>query len=471
VAEFSQTKWRPSPGFGVPWLVDDAFAVAECLVTNEVVVADHTIVFAEVVGVQQTDATPLVYGMRRFSAWLSDVFTDAPFWADSEETMTTTAAGHMPMSVADLHGAVADPVLSSMNFLNEVMDRYPDAISMAPGAPHETFFADMDIGRYIDTFTRHLADRWLGTAAIRRVLYQYGPSRGQINDIITEALHRDEGIDVPPESLVVTVGAQEAIFLTLRVLHRDQGDAVAVVDPSYPGVLGAARLLDLPVVPVAGSADGLDLDQLRHVCETYREQGRRVRTLYVAPDFANPGGARIPLPARRRLLDEADRLDLMIIEDNAYGFTAAADARLPSLKSLDEHGRVVHVGTFAKICLPGARVGYVVADQPVHGSTTHLLADDIASAKSMITVNTSPVSRRSSRACCWTTVGRSRQWCRRKPCCTDGISQYCWTTWTDTSAGRTGSPGTNRTAVSSSGSGCQCRSTTRCWNAVPMVTA
>ncbi|CAM3365873.1 flavin reductase family protein [Kibdelosporangium persicum] len=75
---FSQTMWRPSPGFGAPWLVDDAFAVAECLVTREIVVADHTIVLAEVVGVRQTEATPLVYGMRRFSAWLSDVFTDAP---------------------------------------------------------------------------------------------------------------------------------------------------------------------------------------------------------------------------------------------------------------------------------------------------------------------------------------------------------------------------------------------------------
>ncbi|CAM3365852.1 PLP-dependent aminotransferase family protein [Kibdelosporangium persicum] len=308
--------------------------------------------------------------------------------------MTTTTAGRVPMSTADLHAAVADPVLSSMNFLNEVMDRYPDAISMAPGAPHESFFADMDIGRYVGAFSRHLESRGLGEAAIRRVLYQYGPSRGQINDIIAEALRRDEGLDVRPESLVITVGAQEAIFLTLRVLHREPGDAIAVVDPCYPGVLGAARLLDIPVVPVAGTADGFDLDQLRQVGVAYRQRGRRVRTLYVAPDFANPGGARIPLPARRMLLDEADRLDLTIIEDNTYGFTAAADDRLPSLKSLDERGRVVHVGTFAKICLPGARVGYLIADQQVHGTTTaHLLADDITSAKSMITVNTSPISQ------------------------------------------------------------------------------
>jgi (S)-3,5-dihydroxyphenylglycine transaminase len=62
------------------------------------------------------------------------------------------------------------------------------------------------------------------------------------------------------------------------------------------------------------------------------------------------------------------------------------------LKALDTEGRVIHIGTFAKICFPGARVGYVVADQRV-GAGERLLADELARLKSMVTVNTSPLSQ------------------------------------------------------------------------------
>ncbi|WP_413470776.1 hypothetical protein [Streptomyces sp. C8S0] len=36
--------------------------------------------------------------------------------------------------MTELHSSVSEPVLDTMNFLNEVTHRYPDAISFAPGA-------------------------------------------------------------------------------------------------------------------------------------------------------------------------------------------------------------------------------------------------------------------------------------------------------------------------------------------------
>ncbi|MDX3228666.1 PLP-dependent aminotransferase family protein [Streptomyces sp. ME19-01-6] len=299
---------------------------------------------------------------------------------------------------SSLHGSVGEPSLEAVRFLNEVMSRHPEAISFAPGAPHPKAVGDIDTERYVRGYLEHIAggDRPALERA-RRSLYEYGPSIGLINDLIADALRRDCGIDVPGTALVVTVGAQEGMLLALRVLFRSPGgparDLLAVPNPSYVGITGAARLLDIDMVPIPEADGGIDVDLLAAACAEARRAGRRIRACYVAPDFSNPGGTRMTPAARHRLLDLAERADLLLLEDSAYGFTAGPDDGLPTLKSLDRTGRVVHIGTFAKICFPGARVGYLVADQPVRAQdgTVRPLADEIAVVKGMVTVNTSPL--------------------------------------------------------------------------------
>jgi (S)-3,5-dihydroxyphenylglycine transaminase len=95
------------------------------------------------------------------------------------------------------------------------------------------------------------------------------------------------------------------------------------------------------------------------------------------------------LPARHRLLEVAEAGGILLLEDNAYGLFGAD--RLPTLKALDRSGTVVYLGSFAKTGMPGARVGYVVADQRVAGGG--LLADQLSKLKGMLTVNTSPIAQ------------------------------------------------------------------------------
>ncbi|HEY0640038.1 MAG TPA: PLP-dependent aminotransferase family protein, partial [Pseudonocardiaceae bacterium] len=112
-------------------------------------------------------------------------------------------------------------------------------------------------------------------------------------------------------------------------------------------------------------------------------------------DFANPSGASMAVPDRERLLAVARDEDLLVVEDNPYGFFSRDDEQRPTLKSLDRERRVVYLGSFAKTAFPGARVGYVLADQEVvdaDGRRT-LLADQLAKLKSMLTVNTSSISQ------------------------------------------------------------------------------
>ncbi|WP_020544600.1 PLP-dependent aminotransferase family protein [Nonomuraea coxensis] len=283
-----------------------------------------------------------------------------------------------------------DPAIESMNLLNEIAGRYPDAISMAAGRPYEEFFDVSLIHDYLAAYRDHLRDdRRMDDAGISRMLFQYGTTKGIISDLVARHLAEDENIEADPESVVVTVGFQEAMFLVLRALRASERDVLLAPTPTYVGLTGAALLTDTPVRPVRSTGNGIDLDDLAHQVKRAREQGARVRACYVTPNFANPTGTSMDLPARHRLLEIAAAHGILLLEDNAYGLLG--QDRLPTLKALDRSATVVYLGSFAKTGLPGARVGYVVADQHVAGGG--LLADELSKLKGMLTVNTPPIAQ------------------------------------------------------------------------------
>lgn len=301
-----------------------------------------------------------------------------------------------PLSLAELHTSLSDPVLDAMNFLNEVVARFPDAISFAPGRPTEGTFEPEDLARHLRSYTAYL-EQELGWSRdqVRTQLFQYGRTNGVIHELIARTVANDEGIEVPPEAVVVTTGCQEAMLLTLRALFARPEDTLLVSSPCYVGITGVARLLGIQVRPVPEGPDGPDPLAVRAAVRAAKQAGQRPRAFYVVPDFANPSGASMSRAAREHLLAVAEEEELLVLEDDPYGFFVRTGEARPTLKALDRGRRVVHLGSFAKTALPGARVGYVLADQEVVGPEggRTLLADELSKIKSMTTVNTSAVSQ------------------------------------------------------------------------------
>jgi (S)-3,5-dihydroxyphenylglycine transaminase len=299
------------------------------------------------------------------------------------------------LSRDELHVSVSDPVATSMNFLNEIAGRYPDAISLAAGRPYDGFYSTEDVQRYFASYVDHLRAGGLSEEQVRRLLLQYGRTNGQLGSLIATMLEKDEGIVVAPESVMVTAGCQEAMIIALRALCPGPGDVVLAAEPCYVGLTGAARILGVDVVPVPESPAGLSPETVAEVARAVRAAGKRPRALYLVPNFSNPSGVSLPVATRRRLLDVAAEQDLLLLEDDPYGLFGLDDEPRPTLKSLDTEGRVLYLGSFAKSCFPGARVGFLVADQTVvdaEGRRT-LLAEEMSAVKSMLTVNTSPISQ------------------------------------------------------------------------------
>ncbi|WP_234542812.1 aminotransferase class I/II-fold pyridoxal phosphate-dependent enzyme [Streptomyces shenzhenensis] len=321
---------------------------------------------------------------------LSQAFGQAARTAPSRRTTDRTIRPDTGLHKEDLHSSVSDPALDTMNFLNEVTHRYPDAISFAPGRPYDGFFETEDIFRHIRRYLDHLEASGASADEVRSALFQYGPTSGQIRELIADWIRRRENIDVPPESIVVTVGCQEAMLLAVRALIAQPEDVLLVSSPCYVGITGVARLLGVELVEV----EGLSCADLEAVILAERARGRRPRAFYVVPDHSNPSGSTMPLEARHELLETASRHGLLILEDSPYRLVSPGE-QLPTLKSLDHASCVVHLSSLSKTLFPGARVGFVIADQPVVDAAGHtsLLADELTKIKSMVTVNTSPVSQ------------------------------------------------------------------------------
>lgn len=294
----------------------------------------------------------------------------------------------------ELKSCFGEPLLEVMNFLNEVVLRYPEAISFAPGRPAERHF---DVEHSLARTSAFVAWRAEATGwpslAVWNDLGQYNKTNGIINELIARQLELDEGIHARPDSIVVTHGCQEGMVILLLGLF-EPGDVLLASDPTYIGITGLAAIVGVPVVPVPTGEEGLDPQAVAAAIDEVRRSGRRPRALYDIPDFNNPLGTQMPVANRRALLDVLHERGVLLFEDNPYGmFSYDVDPPLPTLKSLDEHGVVLYMGSFSKTLYPGLRAGYLVAGQEVvsaSGARTTLAAE-LSKVKSLTTVTTSPL--------------------------------------------------------------------------------
>ncbi|HEX6075573.1 MAG TPA: PLP-dependent aminotransferase family protein [Micromonosporaceae bacterium] len=313
----------------------------------------------------------------------------------AENQPTGVQGSQFSLRREDLHAAILDPQMDSMRLLSETAMRFPDAVSFSSGAPYDGNHDLTKIPHYIDRYLRYLREQGMSEKDITRRIFQYGPVNGFIQAEVARMLLKDENIQVAPEAIMLTHGCQEAMLVALRGLFSSPEDVLLTVSPAYVGILGAARMLDVTLRGVFEGPDGLDPDKVAAVARQVRAEGMRPVALYVNPDFSNPSGTVLPLDARRRLLEMAVKESLLILEDNPYGLFARDGEEMPTLKSLDTTRNVIYLGTFAKSAFPGARTGYLVADQPVAGAdgAPRMLAQELAKAKSMFTVGTSSLSQ------------------------------------------------------------------------------
>ncbi|WP_461022086.1 aminotransferase-like domain-containing protein [Thalassiella azotivora] len=230
----------------------------------------------------------------------------------------------------------------------------PEVVSLAGGMPN---LAALPMDAVGDLAASLLRDH--GTTSL-----QYGSGQGDpvLRERILDVMAL-EGIDAHADDVVVTTGSQQALDLVTRVFV-DPGDVVVAEAPSYVGALGVFRAYQADVVHTPMDADGLDPDALEVTLTRLAAEGRTVKLLYTVPNHHNPGGVTLSRERRARVLEVAQRWDVLVLEDNPYGLLGFDEEPLPALRSLDAEG-VVYLGSFSKTFAPGLRVGWALAPHAI----------------------------------------------------------------------------------------------------------
>lgn len=244
---------------------------------------------------------------------------------------------------------------SAIRRMGTVVANKTDIISFAPGYPAPDTFA-------WDDFREILNELFGGRDAS---VLQYGPTRGYrpLLEAITAIMHARH-VEPRMDELLVTTGSQQGLDLVGRVLV-DPGDVVLMELPTYVGAISAFRNVQASMVGVPQEADGIDLGALDETFLRVRAEGRRVKFLYVVPNFQNPTGLLISVAKRQRILEWAERRDVLIVEDDPYCEIYFEDAARASdvrpIKADDRTGRVLYLSSFSKTLAPGYRVAWIAA--------------------------------------------------------------------------------------------------------------
>lgn len=227
----------------------------------------------------------------------------------------------------------------------------PGIISFAGGLPDPNLFPAEEM--------REATSKVLQENPREALQYGFTLGRVSLREKITKIMER-EGVKSNIDNIAITTGSQQAISLS-TMLFLNPGDITITENPSYLGALSAFKPYETGYIGVNGDEDGMFMDELE---ETIKNNSN-VKMIYVIPSFQNPTGKTWSLERRKELIEIANKYDLPIIEDNAYGEVIFEGERIPSIKSLDTEGRVLHLGSFSKILSPGLRVGWVCADKEI----------------------------------------------------------------------------------------------------------
>ena len=161
------------------------------------------------------------------------------------------------------------------------------------------------------------------------------------------------GILAKPEQILVTVGAQNALWMVAQIL-LNQNRAAAYEDPGYYSLREILRYTGCEQYPVKIDGDGLPPDRLPENFDV----------LFTTPSHQCPTTTTMPMARRHELLRLARDKDFLIVEDDYEFEMSFLKSPSPALKSLDEDGRVIYTGSFSKSLFPGLRLGYLVASEP-----------------------------------------------------------------------------------------------------------
>lgn len=201
---------------------------------------------------------------------------------------------------------------------------------------------------------RHCLNKVLQTEGAD--LLQYGNPLGYkpLRNYLAKQM-RQHGIDTGIENIILTNGMQNGIEMALRLL-ANPGDCIITESPSYVSVISFIKYMNLKVIGIPMTSEGMDLD----ILEQHLKKSSP-RLIYSIPTFHNPTGISSSQAHRERLLKLCETYSVPLVEDGFEEEMKYFGKAVLPIKSMDKRQVVIYLGTFSKVLFPGIRVGWIVA--------------------------------------------------------------------------------------------------------------
>ena len=270
-----------------------------------------------------------------------------------------TRNSHMPFTPASRMQRVQPSAIKELLQLGAD----PSIISFGGGYPDASMFPLTDLAAvYADVIAQH------GETSLQYTMSEGSPQlRAQIAEMM-----RADGMAATADDILILQGSQQGLDFAAKMLVNPD-DVVITEDPTFLGALIAFNPCQPTYATVPMDSDGMRMDAL----EQTLKENPRAKMIYTVPDFQNPTGVTLSLDRRHRLIELANRFDLMVVEDTPYRQIRFQGDSLPTLRSLDSDGRVIHLGSFSKILAPGMRLGWALASPiPLAGLSLLKVAAD-----------------------------------------------------------------------------------------------
>jgi 2-aminoadipate transaminase len=162
------------------------------------------------------------------------------------------------------------------------------------------------------------------------------------------------------DDVLIIQGAQQGLDLAAKLVVNP-GDTIVTENPTFLGALIAFAPTQPNYAPVRTDEFGMDTNHLAQVLAA----NPNVVMIYTIPEFQNPTGATMNLERRKHLIELANKYNVLVVEDSAYRELRYVGEQLPTIKSLDTQGRVIHLGSFSKILVPAMRLGWALASPEI----------------------------------------------------------------------------------------------------------
>jgi 2-aminoadipate transaminase len=168
-----------------------------------------------------------------------------------------------------------------------------------------------------------------------------------------------QGVDwLTADSFICTSGSVHAIALAINALVNP-GEGVLVESATFPYALRFMDMRGAEIRTVDLDEHGLVVESLEARLEEMAAAGIRPKLLYTIPTYQLPTGSVMPLERRQRLLEVAEKWNLVVLEDAIYSELRYEGEAVPSLLSLDKTGLVIQSSGLSKVLAPALRLGWI----------------------------------------------------------------------------------------------------------------